>query len=137
MPDYYGAAQRHWDDAKFLHDNRRLPNADQLFGLSAECSLKAVMLALGMPMHPSGNKPQSRDHGHINILWDEFGIFATGRGQAHYASMLGTTNPFVGWDVGHRYEPTSIVSATDVFEHKNAADIAMNCMIEAIINGVV
>lgn len=135
MPDYYDAAQRHWIDAKFLHEDQRLPNADQFFGLSAECSLKAVMLALGMPMHASGNRPQNRNHGHINILWDEFGTFASGRGQANYAAMLGTTNPFVGWSVDQRYESASVVSRQDVIDHRQAAEVALDCMIEALING--
>lgn len=135
MPDYYDAAQRHWDDANHLLSNTSLPNSDQLFGLSAECALKAIMLPLGMGM--TNGKPTSRKHGHINVLWDEFITFANGKGQAHYAAKLGATNPFANWDVGQRYENGSAVSAPIVNDHKVAAELAYNCLTQAVVDGVV
>ncbi len=45
MPDYNDAAQRHWDDANFLLTAARIPNADQLFGLSAEQAYKSLIQA--------------------------------------------------------------------------------------------
>lgn len=136
MPDYYDAAQRHWDDANHLLGNNRLPNADQLFGLSAECSLKAIMLPLGMPMK-NGRPADSKKHGHINVLWDEFITFASGKGQAHYAAALGVTNPFSNWDVGQRYEHGSVISKQSVTDHKNSAEIAFGCLTQAVVDGVV
>lgn len=135
MADYYDAAQRHWDDANHLLTEVRLPNADQLFGLSAECALKAIMLALGMPMH--NGRPVSKKHGHINLLWDEFITFANGKGQAHYAAALGTTNPFVNWDVGQRYEHGSAINMQIVDDHKKSAEIAYSCLTQAVVDGVV
>lgn len=56
MPvDFRDAAERHWEDAEHLMNNDRLANADHLYGLSAECSLKAVMCALGMPIFSDGS----------------------------------------------------------------------------------
>lgn len=135
MPDYYDAAQRHWDDASYLLSRRCLPNADQLFGLSAECALKAVMQPLGMPMN--NGRPSRREHGHIDVLWDEFITFANGKGQAHYAAFLGATNPFHNWDVRQRYENGSIVSMQVVMDHKSSAEIAFSCLTQAIVDGVV
>lgn len=40
--DFRDAAQRHLHDAKLLLDQERLANASHLFGLAAECALKAV-----------------------------------------------------------------------------------------------
>jgi hypothetical protein len=134
MPDYYDAAQRHWDDANHLLSEERFPNADQLFGLSAECSLKAIMLPLGMPMN--NNRPSNRNHGHINVLWDEFITFANGKGQAHYAAALGR-NPFVNWDIGQRYEHGSVISMQRVTDHKNSAEVAFSCLTKAVIDGLV
>ena len=58
MPlDFRDAAKRHWKDAEYLlEDERFAANADHLFGMSAECALKAVMLSLGMQM--VGNMPE-------------------------------------------------------------------------------
>lgn len=136
MPDYYDAAQRHWDDANHLLKDTRLSNSDQLFGLSAECALKAIMLALGMPMK-NGRPADSKKHGHINVLWDEFITFANGKGQAQYAAALGTTNPFHQWDVAQRYENGSVISMQIVTDHKNAAETAFDCLTKAVVDGVV
>lgn len=37
------AMDRHWQDAELLHRKERLANADHLYGLSAECGLKALL----------------------------------------------------------------------------------------------
>jgi hypothetical protein len=136
MPDYYDAAQRHLDDANHLLTEARLPNADQLFGLSAECSLKAVMLSLGMSM--KNGRPSDRKHGHINVLWDEFITFANGKGEARYADALGAAvNPFLNWDIGQRYEHGSAIKMQIVSDHKSAAEIAFGCLTQAVVDGVV
>ena len=136
MPDYYDAAQRHWEDANYLLSAARLPNADQLLGVSAECALKAIMLPLGMPMK-KGRPADSKKYGHINVLWEEFITFANGRGQAHYAAALDETNPFVNWDVGQRYEHGSVISVQIVADHKKSAEIAFGCLAQAVVDGVV
>ena len=115
MPDYYDAAQRHWDDANHLLSTNRLPNADQLFGVSAECALKAIMLPLGMPMN--NGRPLNKKHGHINVLWDEFITFANGKGQ--------------------RYDHSSVISPQIVTVHKVSAEVAFNCLTQAVMDGVV
>ena len=135
MPDYYDAAQRHWNDANYFLSNNRLPNADQLFGVSAECALKAIMLPLGMRM--KNGRPSNRDHGHINVLWDEFITFANGKGQANYAAALGASNPFANWDVAQRYEHGSAISMPIVTAHRHSAEVAFNCLAQAIVDGVV
>ena len=48
--DFTDAHCRHWDDAELLFKLQRWANADQLYGFSAECGLKAVMTFLGMPV---------------------------------------------------------------------------------------
>ena len=52
--DFRDAHLRHWQDAELLFEHQRWANADQLYGLSAECGLKAVMRALGMPVGRHG-----------------------------------------------------------------------------------
>lgn len=80
MPvDFRDAAERHWEDAGHLLADARLANSDHLFGLSAECALKSVMLELGMRLKNNG-KPEVPYAVHINKLWDEFITFAHNRG---------------------------------------------------------
>lgn len=52
--DFRDTSARHFEDAEILLAQTRAANADHLFGLSAECSLKAVMLALGMAVNTDG-----------------------------------------------------------------------------------
>ncbi len=48
--DFLDAHHRHRADAELLFEHDRWANADRLYGFSAECSLKAVMTTLGMPV---------------------------------------------------------------------------------------
>ena len=41
--DFLDAMDRHWRDAELLRSSERLANADHLYGLSAECGLKALL----------------------------------------------------------------------------------------------
>ena len=50
LADFHDAHLRHWQDAELLFRHDRWANADQLYGLSAECGLKAVMRLLEMPV---------------------------------------------------------------------------------------
>ena len=134
MPDYNDAAQRHWDDANFLLAAARIPNADQLFGLSAECALKAIMLALGMKM--KHGKPEDKKHGHIDCLWDEFISFANTRNGVQYATTLSTNNPFANWSVHQRYEHSSQVSTQAISDHRAGAEQAFKSLIQAHIDGI-
>ena len=61
MPvNFRDAAERHWADAGYLLEDDRIANADHLFGLSAECALKALMLSLGMILGPKGAPKDDR-----------------------------------------------------------------------------
>jgi len=126
MPvDFYDAAQRHWEDAGYLLADARLANADHLFGLSAECALKAIMLALGMTLRPDGAPADPQHRVHINQLWNEFVSFANARSGAHYASPLsGVPNPFMNWDVNQRYDHRSGITFTIVAMHQQGAQMA-------------
>jgi hypothetical protein len=91
--DYLDAYRRHWDDGELLYRADRWANADHLYGLSAECGLKAVMAALGMETERPGSISRKYQV-YVNELWDEFLAFAQGKGAARYASLLPTANPF-------------------------------------------
>jgi hypothetical protein len=136
MPvDFRDASERHWDDAGHLFTNARLANADHLFGLAAECAMKAVMRGLGMTLRPN-DRPEDPYAVHINLLWDQFITFAHGRGGAHYANMLsGGRNPFDDWHVRQRYDHRNQFSQTVVENHQQASEETNRVLEEALLNG--
>jgi len=137
MPvDYRDAAERHWEDAGYLLTDTRLANADHLFGLSAECALKAVMLSLGMTLRPDGAPWDKTQRVHINQLWNEFNTFAHQRSGAHYALQLsGVPNPFANWDVNQRYHHRADVTTAIAGNHQQAAQMVKQVLDNAILNG--
>jgi hypothetical protein len=138
MPvDFRDSAGRHKKDADLLHANSRWANADHLFGLSAECALKSVMQGLGMTLDPKGI-PSAPYNVHVNKLWAGFQSFANSRSGAAYSAVLaGATNPFSNWDISQRYEQGSQVTQAVAEAHRNGADLAMQILNAAILDGVV
>ncbi len=137
MPsDFRDAADRHFEDAGLLGSNKRVANADHLFGLSAECALKAVMQGLGMKLRADG-APSERGHRvHVNDLWPEFRSFASGRNAVRYADYIGL-NPFSDWNIGQRYSHRSDISKDMLESHKKGAEKTMELLHKAIFDGVV
>ncbi|WP_373500086.1 hypothetical protein [Desulfococcus sp.] len=140
MPtDYRDAADRHFDDANHLLTVKRPANADHIFGLAAECALKAVMLGLGMQMHTKKrDKPEDPYAVHINQLWGQFHTFAQGRNGAKYAAVIDPiSNPFHDWDVNRRYCHRSDITNIMLQNHKNGAEKTKLVLSQAILDGVV
>lgn len=138
QPDYRDAAERHWEDAGCLSGDSRSANADQLFGLSAECALKAVMQGLGMPLRPDGVPMEKKHRIHINALWDEFPAFAHSRNEARYAADIDTkANPFDDWDVAQRYCHRSEITQAILEKHQQGAAITMEIFRMAVLDGVI
>ena len=101
--DFPDAHCRHWQDGEALYQQRRWDNADQLYGFSAECGLKAVMKSLGMPVKVDGTPEKSKHLKHVQDLWPIFVSFAQHRRGARYIGMLPRSNPFVKWSHHNRY----------------------------------
>lgn len=117
--DFRDAHDRHWDDAEFLLDDDRIANADQAYGLSAECGLKAVMRAQGgLPM--SGSMPRESDHRrHIDRFWQVYVAYASGR----TSPRLPEANPFHDWSVHQRYMHRDVVDHGKVHAHRHGAHL--------------
>ena len=139
MPtDYNDSAERHWEDADYLYKDNRLANADQLFGLSAECALKAVMIILNIPLNSMGATLDKKYWIHINKLWVEFDAFAQNRNGAKYAKNIDANlNPFFDWDIAQRYCHRSDIIQQNVDNHKQGALTARQVFQQAILDGVV
>lgn len=101
--DFLDASERHWDDAERLFLAQRWANADHLYGISAECGLKRIMLAFGMPIDPSTGSPSKRDDKvHANKIWARFESYRSGA-VAGRNYVLPSADPFTNWDVSDRY----------------------------------
>lgn len=134
--DLTDAAERHWTDAELLRARQRWPNADQFFGLAAECGLKAVMNGLGMPLRPDGVPQKKRHRVHIDSLWSEFSMFASGHGEAHYAALLAQQNPFADWSVDQRYWGSGAISEQRVESHRQGAREVRRVLHQARVDGL-
>jgi hypothetical protein len=133
FPDFYNAFQRHFNDAKYLYDDSRLPNADQLYAYSAECGLKCIMQQFGMFVDPSSGAPDKKDRKHIDKIWIRYESYRMGIGASGYE--LPQNNPFDNWDINQRYVHSSIINRTIVDVHKTGAEIVKKLVHKAILEG--
>lgn len=128
--DYANAADRYWLDANTLHKNGRLATSDHLFGVSAECALKAIMVALS-----DGTQLPKCYWKHLPKIWDEFVAYIPSSGTHPYASML-TPNPFLGWDINDRYGHDGQFTTSRVGGHRIASLQANKVLEKARIDGI-
>jgi hypothetical protein len=105
--DFLNAHQRHWDDAEWLFQSQRWANADHLYGVAAECGLKRLMLAFGMPYDHAMDRPDKReDREHANGIWTRFETYRSGHQKGAGYALPGP-NPFLNWNVSDRYASQS------------------------------
>lgn len=134
--DFRDASARHFEDAEILLAQTREANADHLFGLSAECSLKAVMLALGMKPDPLGS-PEDRGHRvHMPEIWAAFQSFAQGRLASRYLEPLDKANPFADWAIDQRYSAQTAITAPALSRHMAAAEQCRESLEKLLFDGV-
>ena len=107
--DFHHAAKRHFKDAELLMNHSREATAGQLYGFTAECGIKSLLVWKGYPTDPvSGElfekKKKFRFHIHdliknINMLH----TFLDGRGAVKYLAMIPKIGNFSDWKTDHRY----------------------------------
>lgn len=134
--DYTDAHERHWSDAELLFDRQRWANADHLYGMSAECGLKAVMIGLGLPTDARGSPSEKKYWAHVNKLWPMFITFAHGYQGARYAQLLGHGNKFADWDVSQRYDHRKYFSEDLARRHREGAEEVRNVVQQARLDGI-
>ena len=133
--DFHDAHLRHWQDAELLFWYSRWANADQLYGLSAECGLKAVMLGLGMKVGHHG-APIREYKKHLPQLWSKFTRFMGTRNGARYLSLL-AGNPFARWSIENRYAHRRHFNNASVTPFRSAADGVRRMVRHAQQDGVI
>lgn len=132
--DFRDASGRHFEDAVLLESQARLQNADHLFGFSAECSLKAIMVGIGQPPAPDGAPIGYKNH--IDVLWAKFQSFSNGLLDAKYLAYVPPTNPFASWRAEQRYWGRTAFNTTDLATHRVAAHECRVLLTELILDGV-
>jgi len=134
--DFLDAHERHWADAEILFAHARWANADHLYGVAAECGLKRLMLAFGMPYDSGRDRPaREQDRKHIDLVWARFESYRGGHPSgASYALPPGT--PFADWEVGQRYAHRSNFDAARVGGHQAGASQVRGLIQQARRDGV-
>jgi hypothetical protein len=133
-PNFRMAAERTYRDAAHLEDGKRLANADHLYGLAAECALKAILVGLGV-IPPSGPPPKDFWRKHIDMVWSQYSACVSGQGHSSY--LVASANPFAGWKADHRYEDDALFTSVRLRKHSAGALEAGLVLEQAILDGVV
>ncbi len=139
--DFADAHHRHLKDADTLYSAQRWANADHLYGLSAECGLKALMILFGMPA-PNGEPKDPLDRVHVNYLrpnkvnvWVRYETYRSTYQAINYP--LSPTNPFANWDVNQRYEHQINFTQQLVDPHKQGAVSVKTLITQAQQDGLI
>ena len=112
MDDYADAAQRHFLDAKILHQQvpSRLANASHLYGFAAECAIKCIMRS----NQNNGRVPKG-GNGHLPLLLREFEAHSIAKGNA--ALQKRVKKCAVGlssWSIDQRYHGQASFTAQTI-----------------------
>jgi hypothetical protein len=137
-PDFRAAARRHYLDAAFLLDDSRVPNADHLAGLAAECGLKAILEGWygATPGRRFLEWNDKELNIHVNKLWGEAATGLGGRTGAKLAALLQGSVPFANWEVSHRYSDGTAVSYESACNHVGKAREVIEILEQAIRDGI-
>ena len=119
--DFADAHRRHWEDAELLFKYERWANADHLYGLSAECGLKAIMLRLGMGVDADGTRLKPQNRKHMPKLWSIFEDFARDRDRGRYLAPLSDAKSFGDWSIHDRYANRHRFMEEGAAPHREAA----------------
>ena len=119
--DYTDAHRRHLEDADLLFARDRWATADHLYGLSAECGLKAIMRGLGMDVDAEGTPRERKHRQHMPGLVPVFRDFAHQRGGGAYLASLPDRTPFDDWSIDNRYAHRRHFQSANVAPHRAAA----------------
>lgn len=135
--DFLDAHFRHWDDAERLLQAQRWANADHLYGFAAECGLKRLMLAFGMPYDAAKDRPQNeKDRKHADEAWARFESYRSGAilGAGYVPAIVG--NPFSQWSASQRYAHHSNFDQARANGHRDGADAVRTLVLKAQREGL-
>lgn len=135
-PDFLDAHSRHWEDAEMLFNDSRLPNADHLYGMAAECGLKRLMMVFGMQVDSTTGNPSDRqDWKHIDQIWCRFESYRSGH-TLGVNYVLPANAPFSDWKAEQRYANRSNFDNARVQPHRDGAQEVRKLIKKAQIAGL-
>ena len=117
--DYEDSAARHWDDAELLCKQGRVDNADQLYGIAAECAIKKALRH--PPTHPDAGELARAYRVHVDELWDKVPDNAISRNYPSLPHLLTIANPFRDWCIGQRYQASGSIQTDALHRHRKIA----------------
>jgi hypothetical protein len=133
--DFLNAHERHWDDAEFLFAKQRWANADHLYGISAECGLKGIIEKFkGGPLD-QGEKRHIMESKKPPSAWDTFEMYRSGH-QLGSKFAMPANNPFINWETSQRYANQSNFDKSRVELHRKGAELIMEFVITANLEGL-
>jgi hypothetical protein len=135
--DFLDSHERHWDDAERLFQAQCWANADHLYGLAAECGLKRLMRAFGMPFDTAKDQPSSRsDRVHADGIWARYESYRCGH---HLGAgyVLPNSNPFSNWSASQRYAHRSHFDQARAQAHQSGADVVRKLIKRAREDGLI
>lgn len=135
--DFLDSHERHWDDAERLFQAQRWANADHLYGMAAECGLKQLMRAFGMPLDTAEDLPSNRsDRVHADGIWARFESYRCGHHQGAGYALAGS-NPFSDWNASQRYAHQSHFDQARAQAHQSGADVVRELIKKARKEGLI
>lgn len=149
VTSYAEAARRHLVDAEALFAGSRQANAGQLYGFVAECGMKALLIACGVPTDADGgiakNDPRKPDkphplRAHVPVLMDRIvahgALIPDGLLSTKYMAMIGSVARLNDWLVDHRYWRESALPLSSVAAWRKAAQDVGKMLDQAKEDGV-
>lgn len=144
--NYFESARRHFQDAGTLLGGNRQGNAGQLFGIAAECGIKAILVASNVPVDTEGSigrLPGIKGKGfkeHLpdlgRTLTDLMGSIPDSRTATRYLSALSNLSHFSDWRIEHRYWCDAALPIASVTRWQSAAGEVMTVLDQAKEDGV-
>lgn len=144
--NYLESARRHFQDAGTLLGGSRQANAGQLFGIAAECGIKAILVASKVPVDTEGSIDRLpgvkgkgfKDHWpHLGqALIDLVGAIPDSRTATTYLSALPNLAHFSDWRIEHRYWRDAALPLASVALWQSAAGEVMAVLDQAKEDGV-
>ena len=120
--------------------NSRYANAGQLYGFTAECGIKWLLVWKGYPSDPVTGEiveKKKKFRAHIHELIKNIHMLSTfleGRGASKYLAMIPSIGNFSDWKTDHRYYVDSALPSS-LTDWQTAAREIMQMLNEAILDG--
>ena len=135
--DFKDAHDRHWEDAGSLFRDSRWANADHLYGLAAECGLKALMRCFGMGFDTVRDRPsQTDDRVHADKAWTRYESYRSGH-PSGVRYCLPSVNPFSNWSADQRYWHRNGFTKCQTEEHRKGAELVRDLLNKAFLEGLI